>query len=294
MSPRALLRVLTPAERVTLGSVTLVLVVLLLRWPFVAGLGLELGRHLLILVLFLAFAWRASRAPQRSAWGTVRPLGALAVMFTLYFTLATVPFEVFPWRADAALFRIDRSLFLGTSPTLWLDGRLTSSMVEGLSFAYAFFIPYVYLSVIVGLLGREREQRDRLFTALVVLYALSFLGYLFLPARGPVVYLAERLTDLPGGAWHERVGAAVAASGGAHGAMPSLHLGVSLLVCTFDLRTQPLRGVIYLPLVVAIALATVGLRYHWVCDLVVAAILVVVALRVSGRLCGAPTPHGGS
>ena len=49
----------------------------------------------------------------------------------------------------------------------------------------------------------------------------------------------------------------------------SLHVGAPVLALTFDLRYgDRLRGLVYVPLVLLIALATLVLRYHYVVDLV--------------------------
>jgi hypothetical protein len=62
--------------------------------------------------------------------------------------------------------------------------------VEFFSFCYGFFIPYLYLSILTGLVGRPDAERQRFVTGFAVLYAISFLGYLFVPARGPIVHNA--------------------------------------------------------------------------------------------------------
>ena len=281
---------LTAAERIALGSVLVVILTILARLPVAPSLWDDLGVHLVLLGAVFVFVALAHRYRESSFWITSRPIGALLVMFTLYFTLATVPFEAIPWQADAWLFRIDRVFGLGTSPALWLDGKLSMVHVEALSLAYIFFIPYVYLSVVVGLFGRGHQERERLFAALVLIYAMAFVGYLFVPAKGPVFFLGETLSALPGGVLHDQVLAAVESSGGPHGAMPSLHLGVSLVVCLFDLANNRLRGLVYIPLVVGIVLATVALRYHWVVDLVIAALLAVLALALSRRLLRVEPP----
>jgi membrane-associated phospholipid phosphatase len=71
---------------------------------------------------------------------------------------------------------------------------------------------------------------------------------------------------------------AIETMGGPHGAFPSLHVGASFLVVWFDLRHRNfLRGLIYVPLVLMIALATIVLRYHWVVDLIAGVTLALVA-----------------
>jgi membrane-associated phospholipid phosphatase len=111
------------------------------------------------------------------------------------------------------------------------------------------------------------------------LYALSFLGYLFLPARGPIVQMAGDFTvPINGGPFHVIIVRSVQQVGGPHGAFPSLHVGASLFATLFDLRHRnPLRALIYLPLVATIALATLVLRYHYAVDLIAAVVLAFVA-----------------
>ena len=85
----------------------------------------------------------------------------------------------------------------------------------------------------------------------------------------------------------------VDALGGPHGAFPSLHVGASVLALTFDLRYgDRLRGLVYVPLVLLIALATLVLRYHYVVDLVVGAALGPGALAASRWWHGRPARAG--
>jgi membrane-associated phospholipid phosphatase len=145
------------------------------------------------------------------------------------------------------------------------------------------FIPYLNVSILLSLIGRPPKERVEFVTGLAVLYALSFLGYLFLPARGPVVQMAGAFTlPIEGGAFHRIIVRSVEQVGGPHGAFPSLHVGASLFATLFDLRHRnPLRALIYFPLVAMIALATLVLRYHYAVDLVAALALAVLAGHVA-------------
>lgn len=275
---------LTPGEQACLAILGVVAATLAAR----AAAGVDVRGDLLLHLALaagcgavLGFLVRRREA----GWTAIaRPLLVIAVMFTLYFTLATVPFKAVPWVADGALAELDRALFFGVSPALAMEAWLTPGRLELFAFAYAFFIPYVYLSIVVGLLGRPARERDSFFNGLALLYAMSFLGYLFAPARGPIVELADQFrAPLEGGFFHQAVVAAVERSGGPHGAFPSLHVAVSLYVCTFDLEHNRLRGLVYLPIVALIAVATVALRYHYVVDLAAGALLVWAAARMRSR-----------
>jgi hypothetical protein len=164
----------------------------------------------------------------------------------------------------------------------------TPGWVEFYSFVYAAFIPYIYLSLFLGSLGRPPGERDRFLTGWVFTYVLSYLGYLFLPAHGPVVYLAGEYTvKLSGGFFYRTVVLGNELTGGIQGAFPSLHVGCSLYLCLFDLRTNRLRGLTYLPLVLLIYGATVFLRYHYVVDLVAGTAVAVACVPLGGRVFNA-------
>lgn len=209
-----------------------------------------------------------------------RTLAVAGVMFTLY---TTINFPGCTWR-DAGLERIDRAMFGGESPALWMEGHLTFDALEFFSFIYGFFIPYIYLSILLGCLGRPAGEREEFLTGFSVTYAVAFLGYLLVPAHGPIEYLAgEFAGPLHGGFFHGLVIQGVAASGGNHGAFPSLHVGASAYACLFDLRYHPLRGLTYLPIVFLIAIATIVCRYHYVIDLVAGAALAAFAIGVAPR-----------
>jgi glycerol-3-phosphate O-acyltransferase / dihydroxyacetone phosphate acyltransferase len=275
---------LHPADRATLfilAVVTAALAVSAASGRPVAG---ALALHAALLAGFGAAAWALARRPR----SLVRGVAVIAVMFTLYTTLGHVAFEAIPWIADPWLAMLDEALLLGDSPSLWVDPLGATGWVEFLSVFYAAFIPYLYLSIFLGLVGRAPEERDEFITAFATLYALSFLGYLFLPARGPIVHMAEQFaTPLAGGRMHAVVVASIDRLGGPHGAFPSLHLGASFLAMWFDLRHRnTLRGLIYLPLVVLIAAATVILRYHYVVDLIAGVALALLASRLAARALG--------
>jgi len=274
-----LLRRFHPADQATLfilAVVTATLAVAALTGAPVAG---ALAVHAALLCGFTLVAWRLGAREG----AVVRGVVVIAVMFALYTTLGHVAFTAVPWLADPWLEQADRALLLGRSPVLLVEPWAASGWTNLLSFGYAMFIPYLYLSIILSLVGRPPAERDEFVTGFAVLYALSFLGYLFLPARGPIVQMAGDFTvPIHGGAFHQIILRSVEQVGGPHGAFPSLHLGASLFATLFDLRHRnPLRALIYFPLVATIALATLVLRYHYAVDLIAACVLAFAASEVA-------------
>ena len=212
----------------------------------------------------------------------VRSLALLAIVFTMYQSIAEPAFVAMHGARDASLASIDRILFFGHDPALVGERHLTPARLEFFSFIYGWFIPYLYLSIFFGCLGRPAAEREGFLDGLTITYVIAYLGYLFLPSRGPVEYY-HFAAPLHGGWFHQMVLASVTATGGNHGAFPSLHVGASAYLCLFDLRHHRLRGMTYLPMVLLIAISTVFLRYHYVIDIVVGITIAVVADQVASR-----------
>ncbi len=264
---RVLLR-FHPADRAVAAILSIAVLTAIAGWAAGRPLAGAAAVHALLLAGLGASALLLA-VRERSRWVQfVRPAVTVAIVFTLYGSLGALGIAAMPRLADAPLARLDAFLF-GGDPSLAIQPLQTPGRVELMSFVYGAFIPYINLSMVLGCLGRPPGERDRFLTGFIFTYTVSYLGYLFLPARGPVAFHAADYTvALHGGPFHRLVLGCVEASGGAQGAFPSLHVGASLYLCLFDLGTHRLRGLTYLPMVILIYGATVFLRYHYVVDLV--------------------------
>jgi membrane-associated phospholipid phosphatase len=207
---------------------------------------------------------------------------------------------------DARLARIDLWMF-GTQPTIWLQRLVSPWFTDVMAFAYGsyFFTP----TILATLLYVRRQTADfRLFMLLVItaMYA-GFVGYLLVPAIGPLYYLRDAYTNpvVLKGIWLHQATAAVMNEYRAINTdcFPSLHTAASTITLVWAWRVRDriwcgrALAWVYLVLMVALWFSTVYLRYHWVIDVLAgwalaAAILVFVPrwsawhqrrLEVSGR-----------
>ncbi|MCP5345896.1 MAG: phosphatase PAP2 family protein [Gammaproteobacteria bacterium] len=205
--------------------------------------------------------------------------GTIACLLTLYLVLAPVAFSAIPWQADTWLSELESTV---GAPVLALQPLAQGWKLEFFAAVYALFIPYLYLSLLVNLLSRDHERRSVFVLAFAVTYAISYLGYFLVPARGPVVAMSDAFgMPVHGGFFTGLVQASIDASGGPHGAFPSLHVGATTLMVLFDLRYKPIRAVLYLPFLALIILATLVLRYHYTIDLLAGVVIAVLAMIYS-------------
>ena len=216
-------------------------------------------------------------------WSTLIDAAAIViVLMELYQSVAEPAFVAMHGGRDAALAHIDRLLLLGRDPALLAQRFATPGIIEAFSLVYGIFIPYLWFSILLGCIGRPDDERQSFLLGLSITYALSYLGYLFVPSRGPIEWY-HFAAPLPNGPLHDLVLRSVAATGGNHGAFPSLHVGASAYLCMFDLRRNPVRGMTYVPIVILIAIATVLLRYHYVIDIATGLAIALVATALSSR-----------
>jgi hypothetical protein len=293
------LKVSPLADQATLAILTVIN--LTLGVGAVQGAPVEgaLIQHLLLEAGFLGLSLRMTQC-ERSPWvAWARPAAVIAMMFILYGSLAHVAFAAIPWSADAWLNELDQALFLGHSPALVLEPLATPARVEVMSVIYGLFIPFLHLGIMNGLLKRSGPDRERFLDGFALIYGLSFLGYLFLPAKGPIDFLAGAFeSPLQGGVVYGLIVKSVDSVGGPHGAVPSLHIGASLYLCVMEIHLGRKRGWWALPFVGLLYFATVFLRYHYVIDLLAGTYLALAAvylaaLRSRSRACtAAPSNRG--
>ncbi len=186
---------------------------------------------------------------------------------------------------DPQLAAVDAWIF-GVQPTLWLQRWTTPWLTDLLSAAYAsYFITPAILGGLLYVSGRIAEFRTFMLVVIVTLY-LGFLGYVLVPAVGPIHFLSGQYdapARLSGLVFHRGAEALMEAWRPIHrDCFPSLHTAVSTLTSLWAWRTRrsyrlgPLVAAIYLPLNGALWFATVYLRYHWVIDLVAGWLLAAV------------------
>ena len=169
---------------------------------------------------------------------------------------------------DPRLIQIDFSMF-GVHPTLWMEQWIVPWLTDILSLAYLsyYFIPVVLIAVLY-LKGRMMEF-DRAIFVLAFGYYVSFIGYILFPAVGPR-YALTHLYSVPleGSFITDFVRDGLnALEHNKRDCMPSGHTQIVLIALYLAHRHEKILFYIFLPIICALILSTVYLRYHYVIDL---------------------------
>jgi len=274
-------RILAPAwnltDQVLLGWLFASGAVILLRRAHVPHWDALFRIHagLAVVILLLARPWRSRTLVAIHAW---YPLAFFAFFFEeMQFLVHAFHQEWF----DERLIAIDRALF-GVDPTVWAEQFTTYWVTELLQLAYA---SYFLLPFIVGAtlwVKQRRDEFDRFMLASAVAYVTCYIVFVAFPIEGPFHTLKHlQQVELSGGPvnaaveWIERYGRVHG------GAFPSAHMAGSVVALLAAWRVVPRLGLALLPVVVAIAAATIYGRYHYVVDVVAGVVVGTMGVIVA-------------
>jgi hypothetical protein len=251
------------------------------------GVCTDCDVHLLRMAIFpgalawLVLLWALCRKSWR-AWRGVVLFAACWLIFPLFQAIH----QGFPElrHFDAELLAIDRGLWGGKSlpeHVLALENFWCSEVV---SFGYLCFYPVVLLPVFWAAWRRKQHEAQCFLLGLNLMYLAGFIGYLVMPASGPLLAFPGIFPYPPeGGAITRFLSALVAQGMSGMDVFPSLHGGVTLYILGFfalGLRHHAYGGATALLTLIALPLllATVYLRYHYGIDLIAGIALAGIVL----------------
>lgn len=169
---------------------------------------------------------------------------------------------------DPRLIQIDFIIF-GVHPTLWMEQWIVPWFTDVMSLAYLsyYFIPVVLIAVLY--LKDRMMEFDRAMFVLAFGYYVSFIGYILFPAIGPRYamthlysvplegsFITDFVRDILNALEHNK-----------RDCMPSGHTQIVLIALFLAHRYEKFLFYLFFPIICALILSTVYLRYHYVIDL---------------------------
>ena len=271
--------------------------------PFLPSLGL--GGIVLTLAAFARAGGRRPRILLAIALAACVPVH-YAATGALLRGLASPLWDPRLWALDGRLWGwllpdgqfslwMDRSTWMGPLTPL---GRVLTELFQ-LSYVSYYLWGYGLLFLLLARYARaptpDAWTRVRMFLAAWVgAYVLNYVGYVLVPAMGPVWEFADRFQHpLVGLVATEPLRALIAENQVTPDCFPSGHTALSWITGLVALRFAPRYGRWALLAAALITLSTLGLRYHYVVDLLAAIPLVLAGLAWGGFL-RRPGPRGQS
>src|SRR5579875_655906 len=130
----------------------------------------------------------------RPYWRVVRDWFPFLVILLMYYSLwGKATLMVVTHDRDSMLLAWDRRLF-GVEPTIYLQRFISPPLTAWMQFAYAFHLYNIPLVACFIYLFRPKERFREMMCGLVVITFFGILGYLIVPAIGPVYTLRNVYT----------------------------------------------------------------------------------------------------
>jgi len=261
---------------------------------YLAGIGVliaaywsQLSEAPLLLALHIAAAivivWASGRS-DRASW-YFRYWYPLPLVGACYKEMAILIPAVRSSSADQWLADLDFSIW-HAHPTVWLERFQTPVLTDFLQIAYTLFVPAVLL--VPWLLWRRRRLAEFRYCAFLISlgFLASYIGYIFVPARGPR-FLLDHLQHAPlqGGILvHEMRTTLDRLESSHYDCFPSGHCELTVIAWSLSRLISKRLSFVYIAYTLCIVFATVYLRYHYTVDLLAGALLAAVLIAAGPML----------
>jgi membrane-associated phospholipid phosphatase len=222
----------------------------------------------------------------RPFWEIIRDWFPFLIILLMYYSLwGNATLLMVTTDRDQALIAIDQRLF-GFQASLVLQRIISPGMTAWMTFAYFFHIINIPLVACFIYVWRRRERFREMMSGLMVVSFFGLLGYLLVPAIGPMFTLRDQYTvPLSHSIWmfnrdidfmdFARIRRDV---------FPSLHVAISFVVWLYAYRNSKRLFWILSPLILSLWLSALYLRYHYLIDVVAGLILAPLSYLLANWL----------
>jgi membrane-associated phospholipid phosphatase len=234
------------------------------------------------LVHYFVAGREPSRAGDSGTLGFVRPYWEILrdwfpflVILLMYYSLwGDATLLLVTTDRDAALMAWDQRLF-GFQASVAMQPIISPPLTAWMEFAYTFHIINIPIVACFIYMRRSRKRFREMMTGILVISFFGLLGYLLVPAIGPLYTLRDQYT-VPLSQPLALVNRQIEFMDFARikrDVFPSLHTGISFVVWLYALRNSRRLFWILAPFILSLWVSTVYLRYHYLVDVLAGLVL---------------------
>jgi membrane-associated phospholipid phosphatase len=274
---------LNPIDRLTLSFIVLLTAVILLNILFIPSWPELIFTYSSLALVILLLAALDRKNPGRRIYSVMHAFIPIICVIVIFNSLGDIIPFIRQKYFDDVLIRIDYRLF-HVHPTVWMERFNNSLLTAMLQTAY---LSYYCLPFAVGTALFIKEKHDEFTTTvftIILCFYLSYIGYLLFPAVGPRFTLNHLQTaDLQAGPWTRWIQQTLnSLEHNKTDAFPSGHTAVALVSLFYALKfRQKVLSWVLVPVVSALIISTVYLRYHYVIDVIAGILLAVLTIFIS-------------
>lgn len=250
-----------------------------------------------IVLLICGLIYGLARAQRQfSAKDFLYRWSPLIISFFMYENLRWFVSSLKPEVMDDFLADLDLRLF-GVHLTLVAEKLQTPWLSEWFSFHYGAYVLYPLICGVLFYYHDKRVEFEDFALAFCISMYLGFIGYLIIPAVGPISGLLDLYSTptVPGMALSDFRHTVVEKYRYVRDAFPSLHTANSLLCVLMLRKPYPRLFKLFVFMEINLLISTIYLRMHYTIDLVAGVALALLAVWVAPRInrwAGVPRSRG--
>ncbi len=269
----------------TVAYLALWIILILLFYRHIPRRTVFLVAHFLSLLFALFMAGLHPRVKLLSIIQRWYPVFYLPLFFNVLHYM--IP-AIHPVNFDRFLVAADKWL-IGGYPTLWFEHIYHPLLSDIFQLCYSLFY-FLPLFILIPLQIQNKDQQfERAGAIFLLLFYVSYLGYVLFPALGPRYYLAHLHTRMiPGHTFYRVIHHTLNNLESIQwDAFPSGHIAVALGFSYFAFLFYRRLFWASLPVIFSLFMATLYFRYHYLVDLIAGTALFLFAVFID-RLWFAP------
>ena len=204
----------------------------------------------------------------RPYWEIVRDWTPFLIILMMYYSLwGDATHLLVTHDRDAALMALDQRLF-GVQASVAMQRFVTPALTSWMEFSYAFHLFNIPIVACFIYVARPRLRFREMMCGLLVVSFLGLIGYVLVPAIGPMYTLRNQYTvslTTPLAVFNREMEFMDLARI-RRDVFPSLHVGISFVVWLYAWRNSKRLFWVLSPFTLSLWVSTVYLRYHYVVD----------------------------
>jgi membrane-associated phospholipid phosphatase len=211
----------------------------------------------------------------RPYWEIFRDWFPFLVILLMYYSLWGDATHFLVTRdRDAGLIALDQRLF-GCQASLALQRFISPPLTAWMQFAYIFHLLNIPIVACYIYVRRERARFREMMCGLIVIFFFGLLGYVLVPAIGPVYTLRDQYTVALTQSLEvfTRQMEFMDFARIQRDVFPSMHTAVSFIVWLYAYRNSRRLFLLLAPFILSLWVSTVYLRYHYLIDVVAGLVL---------------------